>query len=76
MEFYGADNCFNPKDYTHIIAVGETSYDNNGIGEMWLETKSFNKDASIGEVIKWAAEIRISGRLIITIDESTVEEKE
>jgi hypothetical protein len=72
MRFYEVGNYYHPKTYTHVIAVGEMSFDNNGIGCMWVETKSFNKNTSIDEVIKWAAEKDISGRLIITIDESTV----
>jgi len=55
--------------YTHIIATGEKSGGNDSVGDMWLETKVFNRDTSISEIIEWAAGIDVSGKLIITISE-------
>jgi hypothetical protein len=58
--------------YDTVIAIAEKSAGNAEIGDMWLETKSFKKHTPISEIIKWASEINCSGKLIITIDESSI----
>jgi hypothetical protein len=65
MKFY--EHGYSP--YTHIIAIGERSGGNETVGDMWLETKLFEKTTRVEEIIKWAKEQGISGRLIITISE-------
>lgn len=58
--------------YSRIIATIEKSAGNGEAGDTWTETKSFSKRTSIKRIIEWAVENFCSGRLIITIDESTI----
>lgn len=58
------------EDYERVIATKERSAGNESVGDMWLETASFDKSVSISEIIEWAK--NCTGRLIITIDEATV----
>jgi len=60
-------------NYKRIIAIKERSAGNETVGDMWLETKSFDKETPVCEIIEWAESC--SGRLIITIDEDTVDTK-
>jgi len=54
-------------EYTDIVAISERSSGNDTVGNMWVETKVFNKNAPIDEVIQWAK--GTSGKLIITISD-------
>lgn len=56
-------------EYTQIIAIQECSAGNETIGDMWLETKSFDNKIPIEEIIDWADGLsNAGGRLIITVD--------
>jgi hypothetical protein len=57
--------------YERIIAVSERSAGNESVGDMWVETKSFDKNTPVSEIIEWGKST--GGRLIISIDESTVD---
>lgn len=59
-------------NYEKIIAVKEKSAGNSEVGDMWIETKTFDRSDPISEIINWARDC--SGKLIITIDESTIKE--
>lgn len=61
------------KNYQKVIANSERSAGNESVGEMWVETKSFDKDTPISEIIEWGA--NTGGKLHLTIDESTVTDK-
>jgi len=37
-----------------VIAIKEMSAGNETVGEMWKETKIFNADEPIDNIIKWA----------------------
>ena len=56
--------------YDKVIATKERSKGNDRVGDMWTETKSFDKDTPIQDIIEWAKDC--SGKLIITIDENDV----
>ena len=55
--------------YTHIVATGEKSAGNDSVGNMWIETKVFDKSTPVSDIIEWANSIAIDGKLIITISE-------
>ncbi len=55
------------KEYQDIIATKERSAGNDTVGDMWTETKSFDKFTNIAKIIEWAKDC--GGRLTITIDE-------
>lgn len=59
--------------YERVIATKERSAGNNTVGDMQTETKSFNKETPVSEIINWAE--NCSGKLIITIDESFIDIK-
>ena len=59
--------------YSKIVAIKEMSAGNDIVGDMWLETKSFAKSAPVGAIIDWAKDA--GGKLIITVDESTIYEE-
>jgi hypothetical protein len=59
-------------DYKKVIAIKERSAGNAEVGDMWIETASFQPSTPIKEIIKWAEDC--SGKLIITIDESEINE--
>lgn len=59
---------FEEHEYQNVIAIKERSAGNEQVGDMWLETKSFPKETTISEIIKWAK--GCSGKLIITIDDT------
>ena len=65
MNFYRAGY----HDYNFVVAIGEKSGGNESVGDMWLETKTFHKETPIREIIQWAKDMHISGKLIITIGE-------
>ena len=54
--------------YTHVIAIGECSTGNEKVGDMWLEAKRFSKEATVEEIMEWAWENDVSGKLILTIE--------
>lgn len=56
------------KTYERVIATTGHSAGNESVGNMWIQTKSFNKDTPISEIVEWAK--GCNGKLIITIDES------
>ena len=56
--------------YEKVIAIKEKSAGNDTVGDMWLETCSFSKDTPISEILYWARDT--CGKLIITIDQSTI----
>ncbi len=58
------------KEYTKIIAIKELSVGNETVGDMWIETKSFDISAPVIDIMQWADDC--SGKLILTIDESSV----
>lgn len=52
-----------------IIAVCECANGNPSIGSMWLETKSFESNTPIGEIVEWSNKLNGGeGKLIITVD--------
>lgn len=59
------------KTYTKIIAIKERSAGNDLVGDMWIETKSFDVATPVKEIMYWANDC--SGKLILTIDESSVD---
>jgi len=54
-------------DYNSVIAIGERSCGNDTIGDMWLETKLFDKTTPIEKIVEWAKSNCITGKLIITV---------
>lgn len=63
--------------YSKIIAIGEKSAGNDSVGDMWLETKSFPIDTPVADIMRWAWEKGITGKLVLTVDEgSRIEEVE
>lgn len=55
------------KSYDCVIAIKEMSAGNESVGNMWLETKQFDKNVSVDDIIKWASDC--CGKLIISIDQ-------
>jgi|AntDeeMinimDraft_5_1070356.scaffolds.fasta_scaffold01064_7 hypothetical protein len=66
---------FKDTEYERVIASIEKSAGNDRIGDMWIKTKSFDKTVPICEILNWAHNEKASGKLILTIDESTVSKK-
>lgn len=58
-----------PCEFAEVIAIGERAAGNDSVGNMWLETKTFPADAPVREIVLWAKEKDINGKLIITINE-------
>lgn len=56
--------------FTHIIASKEEANGNESIGSIWVDTKTFSVETPIKDIIEWAK--NCTGRLIISIDESTI----
>jgi len=44
-----------------IIVIVDRSAGNESVGEMWKETKAFNDDAKLSEVIKWVDDLTAKG---------------
>lgn len=59
------------KNYKRVIATKERSAGNEAVGNMWNETRSFDKETPISEILEWANDA--DGKLIITIDENEAE---
>jgi len=49
-----------------IVVVGERSAGNAQVGDMWLETGIFDVNNTILDVLNWADDRNISGKIIIT----------
>lgn len=58
------------EDYQRIIAHSERSAGNESVGDMWVETRSFDKGTPVSEIIEWGK--GTGGKLHLTIDEATV----
>ena len=54
--------------YQKVIAIKEKSAGNESVGNMWIETKSFDPATPVSEIIKWGN--NADGKLILTIDET------
>lgn len=53
---------------TVVVVVQECANGNGEVGEMWLETATFHRDATIGEVLEWRRDLhKPGGRLMITV---------
>ena len=57
-------------DCKRVIATAEMSMGNEIVGSMWIE-KSFDKNTPISEILLWAHNIGVSGKVIITPDLGT-----
>jgi hypothetical protein len=57
--------------YNRIVAIGECSHGNESIGDMWVVTQTFDAATPIETIMKWAWENRVTGKLTITIDQSS-----
>lgn len=57
------------KEYKKVIATKEMSAGNESVGDMWIETASFDKNTKVSEIVEWAK--NAGGKLIITIDEGS-----
>lgn len=62
------------KNFTKVIAIKEKSAGNEKVGDMWIETKSFDVNTPVINILDWAKDC--SGKLILTIDESSVDNSE
>jgi len=62
---------FNTKKYSTVIATIERSAGNESVGDMWTESRTYPLDATLKQVLDWAA-IDCSGRLTLTMDKSSV----
>lgn len=58
-----------------IIAIAHRSAGNETVGDTWVETKSFPKEASLDEVLNWAHAVNCSGNLVLSPDVSTLRSK-
>ena len=61
------------ENYERVVATKEKSAGNSEVGDMWVETKTFDKNCMVHEIISWAGDC--TGKLIITIDEADAESK-
>ena len=57
-----------------IVAIKEKADGNESVGTMWLETKIFEEDVSVGEIIRWSQNgtmwPKSQGRLIISVPDN------
>ncbi|HUW46729.1 MAG TPA: hypothetical protein VMW50_13145 [Dehalococcoidia bacterium] len=58
-------------DYNRIVAIGECSGSNDYAGDMWLITQTFSPETPIVDIMKWAWENRVTGKLTVSVDESS-----
>lgn len=69
-----------------VIAILDKSTGNETVGEMWKETRSFDADTPVIEILKWATGYygeltktyrnnpeSFRGNLTITVDQATTE---
>ena len=45
-------------EYEKVIAVKQMSAGNETVGDMWVETKSFDAETPIKEIVNWARNCR------------------
>jgi len=55
-----------------IVAIKDEVDGNDSVGTMWQETKIFDSDTPIIEVMKWCGNYR--RRVVLTIPENSLEE--
>jgi len=55
-----------------IVAIKDEVDGNDSVGTMWQETKIFDSDTPLIEVMKWAGSYR--RRIVLTIPENSLEE--
>ena len=55
-----------------IVAIKDEVDGNDSVGTMWQETKIFDSDTPLIEVMKWAGSYR--RRIVLTIPEDSLEE--
>ena len=61
-------------NYSRVIAIKEMADGNESVGTMWMQTKSFTLNTPIRAILDWASDT--PGKLIITVDESTINKEE
>mgnify|MGYP006909290077 CR=1 FL=1 len=61
---------FGSGSYKRVIATAERSGGNESVGDMWIETKTFDRKTPIEDIVHWANMKQCSGKLIITLDET------
>lgn len=57
--------------YSCIVAIGECSSGNESVGNMWVVSQTFDAATPIETIMKWAWENHVSGKLTLTIDQSS-----
>lgn len=55
-----------------VVAIAEKSAGNERVGDMWKETKIFNDDTPIGEVMEWVGSR--STNVTLTVPENDSED--
>ena len=59
----------------NIVAIKEKSAGNETVGDKWLETKIFDENTPINEIIKWSQndfmKPACGGKLIITVPDNS-----
>jgi len=59
----------------NIVAIKEKSAGNETVGDKWLETKIFDENTPINEIIKWSQNgfmrPACGGKLIITVPDNS-----
>ena len=51
-----------------VIATKEKSGGNDTVGDMWIETKTFDPETPVQEIMLWGADA--TGKLSLTFDEN------
>ena len=54
-----------------VIATKEKSAGNETVGTMWIETKSFDANTPVKDIMIWGSDA--DGKLILTFDENCSE---
>ena len=52
-----------------VVVVIEKSRGNESVGDMWLETKIFDKNEPVKSIMDWAKKRGVTGKIILTIPE-------
>jgi len=55
-----------------IVAIKDEAAGNERVGEMWQETKIFDSETSLLEVMKWVGSYK--KKVVLTIPEDSLEE--
>ena len=55
-----------------IVAIKDESAGNESVGDMWQETKIFDSDATLIDVMKWVGSYR--KKVVLTIPDDSLEE--